>query len=48
MGDYSAEWAAEDARLLAAHIGRTSGRLEVLAERYAELRSMLAAGNAAR
>lgn len=44
MGDYSAEWAAEDARLLAAHVGRTAARLEVLAERYAELRSMLAAG----
>jgi hypothetical protein len=38
------EWEAEDARLLAAHIARTAARLEVLAERYAELRSMLAAG----
>jgi hypothetical protein len=38
------QWEVEDARLLAAHIARTAGRLEVLAERYAELRSMLAAG----
>jgi len=38
------EWEAEDARLLAAHIARTAGRLEALAERYGELRSMLAAG----
>jgi hypothetical protein len=44
MSDHTAQWAAEDARLLAAHIGRTAGRLEVLAERYAELRTMLAAG----
>jgi hypothetical protein len=42
--DYTAQWDAEQARLLAAHIGRTAGRLEALAERYAELRSMLAAG----
>jgi hypothetical protein len=44
MTDYTGQWDAEQARLLAAHIGRTAGRLEVLAERYAELRSMLAAG----
>jgi hypothetical protein len=45
MPDYADQWAAEDARLLAAHIARTAGRLEVLAERYAELRTMLAAGS---
>jgi len=38
------EWEDQEARLLAAHIARTAGRLEVLAERYAELRTMLAAG----
>ena len=42
--NYTAQWETEDARLLAGHIARTVGRLEVLAERYAELRSMLAAG----
>jgi hypothetical protein len=45
MGDYSEQWAAEDARQLAAHVTRTAGRLEALAERYSELRSMLAAGS---
>jgi hypothetical protein len=45
LPDYSEQWEAEDARLLAAHIARTAGRLEVLAERYAELRTMLAAGS---
>ena len=43
-----AQWDAEQARVLAAHIARTSGRLEVLAGRYAELRSMLAAGSGGR
>jgi hypothetical protein len=41
MGDWTREAAAEDARLLAAHIARTVGRLESLAGRYGELRNLL-------
>jgi hypothetical protein len=48
MGDYSADWEADRARLLAAHIARTVGRLETLAGRYVELRAMLAADSAGR
>lgn len=48
MTDYTAQWDAEQARLLAAHIARTAGRLETLAERYAELRAMLGADTAAK
>lgn len=48
MGDYSADWEADRARLLQAHIVRTVGRLETLAGRYAELRGMLAADSGGR
>lgn len=48
MGDYSADWEADRARLLQAHIGRTVGRLETLAGRYSELRRMLAADSGGR
>jgi hypothetical protein len=41
MGNYSAEWAEDEARALAAHIGRTVSRLESLADRYGQLRGML-------
>lgn len=41
MGDYSAAWEAEQARALAAHIGRTVSRLESLAVRYGQLRALL-------
>ena len=41
MGNYAAEWEAEQARALAAHIGRTVSRLESLAEKYRQLRGML-------
>lgn len=41
MGDYSADWEAEQARALAAHIGRTVTRLESLALRYGQLRALL-------
>jgi hypothetical protein len=48
MGDYSGDWAADQARLLQAHIRRTVGRLETLAGRYGELRGMLAADSGGR
>jgi hypothetical protein len=48
VGDYSGDWAADQARLLAAHIGRTVGRLETLAGRYVELRGMLSADSSGR
>lgn len=48
MGDYSADWEADRARLLQAHIVRTVGRLESLAGRYVELRAMLAADSSGR
>lgn len=41
MADWTQEAGAEDARLLAAHIARTVGRLESLAARYGELRNLL-------
>lgn len=41
MGNYSAAWAEEEGRALAAHIGRTVSRLESLADRYRQLRGML-------
>lgn len=41
MGDYSQEWAEENARLLRAHIVRTVARLESLAGRYGQLRGLL-------
>lgn len=42
MGDYSRVWAEDEARQLAAHIERTAGRLESLAERYVQMRALLA------
>lgn len=41
MGNYAAEWEAEQARALAAHIGRTVSRLESLADKYRQLRGLL-------
>lgn len=41
MGDYSEQWAEDERRALAAHIGRTVSRLEALAEKYRQLRGML-------
>lgn len=46
--DYSANWGADEARLLAAHIARTVARLETLAGRYAELRGLVPAGSGGR
>lgn len=44
MGDYSQEWAADEARKLEAHVGRTVARIRALAEKYTGLGGALAAG----
>lgn len=44
MGDYGQEWADEQARKLAAHIGRTVETLRSLGDRYARLPGLLVPG----
>jgi hypothetical protein len=48
MPDWAAEYTEEQARILAAHITRTQGRLDALAERYTVLRALLVTGRTAR